>query len=221
MLTKYSIIQIKRSQNQNLSHPSPLIGHHICRYDWAECCLLLLGWLHYCFRSHYIYRYQYKRDRELLPVNLTKTFWSKNLIPHFFIAITTYKFFVQFQRKVGNSMGFFCLKQILIKTISRRFTCVYRGVRNVSFSENFAYELNEWSVKALAIRQDWYFSRFHYESRNMFVNTGKGKYFIFQIILPKDVDMGRKFQGTLKSSTFFHFKAYLHLRDILYKLPKY
>ena len=31
-------------------------------------------------------------------------------------------------------------------SLIRTRTCVYQGVRNVSFSENFAYQLNEWSL---------------------------------------------------------------------------
>ena len=30
---------------------------------------------------------------------------------------------------------------------THRFVCVYQGVRNVSFLEDFAYVLNEWSRK--------------------------------------------------------------------------
>ena len=29
--------------------------------------------------------------------------------------------------------------------------CAYQGVRNVNFSENFAYVLNEWSLKELTM----------------------------------------------------------------------
>ena len=31
------------------------------------------------------------------------------------------------------------------------YTCAYKGVRNISFSENIAYELNEWSLRHLSI----------------------------------------------------------------------
>ena len=45
-------------------------------------------------------------------------------------------------------------KQIFRETnisypLIRTSTCAYQGVRNVSFSENFAYVLNEWSLKAM------------------------------------------------------------------------
>ena len=40
-------------------------------------------------------------------------------------------------------------KRILANFIQKVRTCAHHGVRNVSFSENFAYVPNEWSLKPL------------------------------------------------------------------------
>ena len=37
------------------------------------------------------------------------------------------------------------------KFFEKRTTCAYQGVRNVSFSENFAYVLNEWPLCSLLL----------------------------------------------------------------------
>ena len=37
------------------------------------------------------------------------------------------------------------------ETLTRTRTCAYQGVRNVSFLENFAYVLNEWSLSVIDI----------------------------------------------------------------------
>ena len=37
----------------------------------------------------------------------------------------------------------------------RKHTCAYQKVRNVAFSENFAYVLNEWSLSENCIQVKW------------------------------------------------------------------
>ena len=62
-----------------------------------------------------------------------------------------------------------------------------------------------------------YFLRFQNGSRNMFVNTSKRNWsFIYLIMLSKHLHMGWEFQGTLKSSIFFHFITYFHVLDIFH-----
>ena len=52
--------------------------------------------------------------------------------------------------KVPKGPSIKCVRKIFQKTITifiRTFTCVYQGVRNVSFSENVAYVLNGWPLR--------------------------------------------------------------------------
>ena len=53
------------------------------------------------------------------------------------------------------------------------------------------------------------FSRFHNDSRNVFVNTNEGNWFlIFLITLPKHVHMSSR---DIRIEYFFHFKAYFYM----------
>ena len=59
--------------------------------------------------------------------------------------------------KVPKGPSIKCVRKIFQKTITiishppppliRTFTCVYQGIRNVSFSENVAYVLNGWPLR--------------------------------------------------------------------------
>ena len=44
-------------------------------------------------------------------------------------------------------------------SVSLLHTCAYQGVRNVNFSENFAYVLNGWSLIYWTIRNVWFWKK--------------------------------------------------------------
>ena len=100
---------------------------------------------------------------------------------------------------MSSCILFFLLTTILVKTMSMKS----QGLYTKSFSDS---------------AKDCYFLRFHSDSRNIFVNTSKGKFFFhFSDSVAKNVHMGWKFQGALKSSIPSFFSCTWR---ITYKSPK-
>lgn len=82
----------------------------------------------------------------------------------------------------------FLLTQIVVKTISKT--------------------IHEFCTKSC----DYYFLRFHDDSKNMFLSRSNGNYFFsFQITFPRYVHIGRNFQGTLKLSILSILNPILNL----------
>ena len=64
----------------------------------------------------------------------------------FFRLVIKFYFSFIFVRVEGTFLGIIHLVRTQHISHIRTYTCVYQGVRNVSFSENFAYIQNEWSL---------------------------------------------------------------------------